>query len=126
MAGAQHCDLIVMGSHGKTGTGAALGRERGGRGLRKSVCPVMVVKTPACPANRLPIRKRPRIPASSIDVRPLGTALASAHTRTLIRTPAVEVVRLDRPGGPGNPPARGKGEIIVHCLEGRVAFTRSR
>ena len=68
-------------------------------------------------------RKRPRILASLIDVRPLGTALASAHTRTLVRTTAVEVVRLIVRAGQEIPQHKSKGEIIVHCLEGRVAFT---
>ena len=56
-------------------------------------------------------------------MRPLGTSLASAHTRTLIRTSAVEVVRLVVRAGQEIPQHASKGEIIVHCLEGRVAFT---
>ena len=43
-------------------------------------------------------------PGEVVDVRPLGPALASAQTKTLVRAEQVEV-------------------IVVQCLEGRVAFT---
>ena len=56
-------------------------------------------------------------------MRPLGAALASAHTRTLVHTAAVEVVRLIVRAGQEIPQHKAKGELIVHCLEGRVAFT---
>ncbi len=60
-----------------------------------------------------------------IDVRPLGSALASAQTRTLIRTSDVEVIRLIVPSGKEIPEHKAKGDIIVQCLEGEVAFTYS-
>jgi nucleotide-binding universal stress UspA family protein/quercetin dioxygenase-like cupin family protein len=119
---AQHCDLVVMGSHGKTGLERLLIGSAAEEVLRKAVCPVLVVKTPlrATPdAEPEPTAN----PGDPVDVRPLGNSLAAAHTRTLVRTSAVEVVRLIVRVGQEIPQHKSEGEIIVHCLEGRVAFT---
>jgi quercetin dioxygenase-like cupin family protein len=62
-------------------------------------------------------------PGEVVDVRPLGPALASAQTATLVRAERVEVIRLVVPAGKDIPEHRAKGEIVVQCLEGRVAFT---
>jgi quercetin dioxygenase-like cupin family protein len=62
-------------------------------------------------------------PGELVDVRPLGSRLALAQTQTLIRAEQVEVVRLIVPAGKEIPEHKAKGEIVVHCLEGRVAFT---
>ena len=58
-----------------------------------------------------------------VDVRPLGSALASAQTKTLVRAEQVEVIRLIVPAGKEIEEHKAKGEIVVQCLEGRVAFT---
>ena len=58
-----------------------------------------------------------------IDVRPLGSGLASAQTATLLRAEQVEVRRLVVPAGKEIPEHKAKGEIVVYCLEGRVAYT---
>jgi quercetin dioxygenase-like cupin family protein len=57
-----------------------------------------------------------------VDVRPLGSNLPTAQTRTLLRAEQVEVIRLIVPAGKEINEHRAKGEIIVHCLEGRVGF----
>src|SRR5689334_7739473 len=62
-------------------------------------------------------------PGQVLDVRPLGPALASAQTTTLIRTTSLEVIRLIVPSGKHIPEHKAKGDIVVHCLEGEVAFT---
>jgi quercetin dioxygenase-like cupin family protein len=62
-------------------------------------------------------------PGEIMDVRPLGSALASAQTKTLARTEQVEVIRLVVPAGKVIEEHKAKGEIVVQCLEGRVAFT---
>ena len=49
--------------------------------------------------------------------------LASAQTQTLVRAEQVEVIRLVVPAGKEIPEHKAKGEVIVHCLEGRVVFT---
>jgi quercetin dioxygenase-like cupin family protein len=62
-------------------------------------------------------------PGAVVDVRPLGSALASSQTKTLVRAEQVEVIRLVVPAGKVIEEHRAKGEIVVQCLEGRVAFT---
>jgi quercetin dioxygenase-like cupin family protein len=62
-------------------------------------------------------------PGDVVDVRPLGPALASAQTTTLVRAEQVEVIRLLVPAGKDIAEHKAKGEIVVQCLEGRVAFT---
>jgi quercetin dioxygenase-like cupin family protein len=62
-------------------------------------------------------------PGEVVDVRPLGSALGSAQTKTLVRSGQVEVIRLVVPAGKEIEEHKAKGEIVVHCLEGRVAFT---
>jgi quercetin dioxygenase-like cupin family protein len=62
-------------------------------------------------------------PGEVVDVRPLGSAWASAQTKTLLHAEQVEVIRLVVPAGKEIEEHKAKGEIIVQCLEGRVAFT---
>jgi quercetin dioxygenase-like cupin family protein len=62
-------------------------------------------------------------PGEVLDVRPLGSALASAQTKTLVRAEQVEVIRLVVPAGKVIEEHKAKGEIVVQCLEGKVAFT---
>jgi nucleotide-binding universal stress UspA family protein/quercetin dioxygenase-like cupin family protein len=122
LADALGANLVVMGTHGRTGLGRFLTGSVAEEVLRKSRCPVMVVKTPLRAAADAEVLAA-AIPGDRIDVRPLGAALATAHTRTLVRTSAVEVVRMIVRSGQEIPLHKAKGELIVHCLEGRVAFT---
>jgi quercetin dioxygenase-like cupin family protein len=62
-------------------------------------------------------------PGEVVDVRPLGSALVSAQTKTLLRAEQVEVIRLIVPAGKEIEEHKAKGEIVVQCLEGHVAFT---
>ncbi len=61
--------------------------------------------------------------AEIVDVHPLGTALTTAVTRTLVKTRALEVIRLVLPAGKEIPTHKAPNEITVQCLEGRVVFT---
>ena len=117
---ALRCDLIVMGTHGRTGLGRFLTGSVAEEVLRKASCPVLVVKTPL---RAVPVEETTAKPGEPMDVRPLGSALASAHTRTLLRTTAVEVVRLIVRAGQEIPRHTSQSGILVQCLEGRVAFT---
>jgi nucleotide-binding universal stress UspA family protein len=45
------CDLIVMGTHGRTGLGRLLMGSVAEQVVRKSACPVLTVKTPQHPAS---------------------------------------------------------------------------
>lgn len=62
-------------------------------------------------------------PGEVVSVRPLGAALASAMTQTMVRAEQVEVIRLMVPAGKEIAEHKAKGELVVQCLEGRVAFT---
>jgi quercetin dioxygenase-like cupin family protein len=58
-----------------------------------------------------------------IDVRP-GLPDSSGTLSTLLaRTATLEVRRLALPKGREIPPHLARGEITVHCVEGRIAFT---
>ena len=61
-------------------------------------------------------------PGELIDVGPLGSALADAKTRTLLKTDDMEVLRLVLQAGKTIAEHKAPGEITVHCLEGRVQF----
>ncbi len=117
---AQRCDLVVMGTHGKTGLGRLLTGSVAEEVLRKAVCPVLVVRTPL---RAMPDQETTANPGDIVNVRPLGSSLVSAQTRTLVRTGTVEVVRLIVRSGQQIPRHTSKGELVVHCLEGRVAVT---
>lgn len=58
-----------------------------------------------------------------IDVRPAGPAPPGALSSTLAKTATLEVRRLTLPKGREIPTHQARGEITVHCLEGRIAFT---
>ncbi len=61
-------------------------------------------------------------PMELIDITPLGAGLQSAQTTTLIKTDALEVIRLVVPAGKEIAQHDVPGEITVQCLEGRIAF----
>ena len=54
---------------------------------------------------------------------PLGPAIRGARSTTVLKSAGLEVIRLVIPAGKQIPPHRAPGEITVHCLEGRVAFS---
>jgi len=59
-----------------------------------------------------------------IDVRPAGSAPSSGGPSSLLaKTATLEVRRLDLARGREIPTHLARGEITVHCLEGRIAFT---
>jgi quercetin dioxygenase-like cupin family protein len=62
-------------------------------------------------------------PNEIISVKPLGAELAATRTQTLIKTNALEVIRLVVPAGKEIPTHLTRGEVTIQCLEGRVAFT---
>lgn len=116
------CDLIVMGTHGRTELSRLLTGSVAEEVLRKAACPVLAVKTPfreAPPANET----APAKPGDIVEVRLLGTALSSAKTKTLARTDELEIIRLVIPAGKDIPEHKAAGTLVVHCLEGRAAFT---
>lgn len=66
-------------------------------------------------------------PLDVIDVRPLGPGLGEAVTSSLLKTHALQLMRLVLAAGQGLPEHRVPGAITVHCLEGEaVVVTPSR
>jgi quercetin dioxygenase-like cupin family protein len=57
------------------------------------------------------------------DLRPARTEYNQLKAETVLRTKTAEVVRLIVPKGKEIPPHRASGELLVQCIEGRVAFT---
>lgn len=62
-------------------------------------------------------------PNEPVDVRPFGEGLSEQATRTLFKSEQLEALRLVMPAGKVIAEHSAPGEITVHCLEGRVAFT---
>ncbi len=58
-----------------------------------------------------------------IDVRAAGDSQPGASPSSLVKSETLEVRRLTLPKGRRIPTHHASGEIIVHCLEGRIAFT---
>jgi nucleotide-binding universal stress UspA family protein/mannose-6-phosphate isomerase-like protein (cupin superfamily) len=124
LAQAIHCDVIVMGTHGRTGLNRLLTGSVAEEVVRRAVCPVLTIKhapaeTAALPA---PVKLLAK-PGQIIDVRPLGPALASTPTRKLAASQGIEIARLILPAGKEVFEFRNKGTLVAHCLEGRVAVT---
>lgn len=58
-----------------------------------------------------------------LDLRSPRETYEQMKAVALIRFPNVEVVRLTVPQNKEIPPHRAPGELLVQCIEGRVAFT---
>lgn len=58
-----------------------------------------------------------------IDIRSSGPVAAGGPSRLLAKTATLEVRRLILSKGQEIPTHHAAGEITVHCLEGRIAFT---
>jgi nucleotide-binding universal stress UspA family protein/quercetin dioxygenase-like cupin family protein len=119
LAAALRCDLIVMGSHGRTGLGRLLAGSVAEAVLRNADCPVMVVRTPLGPAPEAGTEPIAGI-GDVVDVRPAGGGPDEARSRTLVRTATLEVIRRVVRAGEEVPRHVEHGDTIVHCLEGRV------
>ena len=62
-------------------------------------------------------------PLDIIDVRPLAAGLREAVTSSLLKTPALQLMRLVLPAGQGLPQHSVPGAITVQCLEGETDVT---
>jgi quercetin dioxygenase-like cupin family protein len=57
-----------------------------------------------------------------IQVRPVGSELKAAQLVTRIKTEALEIFQLIVPSGQLVPTHELQGDVVVHCLEGRVSL----
>jgi quercetin dioxygenase-like cupin family protein len=58
-----------------------------------------------------------------LNLRPSRAEYKQLKAENLVRTKCAEVVRLIVPKGKEIPPHRAPGELLIQCVEGRVAFT---
>lgn len=61
-------------------------------------------------------------PWQAIDLAPLGDALSNTPAHALMKTHALELIRLVMRRGETLPPHSVYGEMTLHCLEGDVAI----
>jgi nucleotide-binding universal stress UspA family protein/quercetin dioxygenase-like cupin family protein len=124
LAQAIQCDLIVMGTHGRTGLNRLLTGSVAEEVLRNATCPVMTIKNAPAETSVLPLPAKPLAkPGSIIDIRPLGAALTSTPPGKLIRTHDLDVTRLILPAGKDIFEYTTPGTRVVLCLEGKLAVT---
>jgi quercetin dioxygenase-like cupin family protein len=57
-----------------------------------------------------------------IQVRPVGSELKASQLVTRIKTDALEVFQMIVPSGQLVPTHQLQGDVVVHCLEGRVSL----
>ena len=62
-------------------------------------------------------------PLDVIDVRPLAADLRAEVTTSLLKTPALQLMRLVLRTGQGMPEHSVPGAITIHCLEGAATIT---
>jgi len=60
-------------------------------------------------------------PGQPIDLAPLGPALSHAASHAILKTHALELMRIVLPRGASLPPHSVYGELTLLCLEGAVA-----
>lgn len=62
-------------------------------------------------------------PGEAVAVRSQETAPQALRSRLLLKTERAEIIRMELPAGESIREHQAPGELIVHCLEGRVSFT---
>ncbi len=66
-------------------------------------------------------------PLDVVDVRPLGSALGSAVSTSLLKTDSLQLMRLVLAAGHGLPEHEVAGAVTIQCVEGEVVvWTPSR
>jgi nucleotide-binding universal stress UspA family protein/quercetin dioxygenase-like cupin family protein len=124
LAQAIHCDLIVMGTRGRTGLNRFFTSSIAEEVVRRATCPVMTIKHAPAESSAVPApAKLLAKPGQLVDVRQLGPVLASTPTRKLVVSQGIEIARLILPAGKEVFEYKSKGALVVHCLEGRLAVT---
>jgi quercetin dioxygenase-like cupin family protein len=60
-------------------------------------------------------------PGQVIDVSPLGEALRQSATHAIVKTRALELMRIVLPQGKALPPHSVYGEVTIMCIEGALS-----
>ena len=61
-------------------------------------------------------------PGRTVCLEPLTSIDETSRKTTLVKTPQVEIIQLIVPAGRDVPTHQAQGDMIVHCLEGRVSL----
>src|SRR2546421_12628963 len=61
-------------------------------------------------------------PGQPIDIAPLGATLSQAASHAILKTRALELMRIVLPRGAALPPHSVYGELTLLCIEGAVAL----
>jgi quercetin dioxygenase-like cupin family protein len=69
-----------------------------------------------------PMTQPAAMPGQTAFVQPLTAIEEKSRQIALVKTPQVKVVQLIVPAGRDVPTHQAQGELIVHCLEGRVSL----
>lgn len=122
LAKAFQCDMIVMGTHGRTGLSRLLTGSVAEEVMRQATCPVLAVKAPL--PDTTAMKSEPQTnPGEIVDARRAGPALTKTRSEKLVRTAEFEIIRLLVPAGKEIAEHKSPGTLVVECREGRVAFT---
>ena len=62
-------------------------------------------------------------PGETVDVKQLAAEPITRMKSLLVKTSNMQIVHLVIPAGETIPTHEAQGEIILHCLEGRVSFS---
>ena len=62
-------------------------------------------------------------PGETVDVRRLGAGLGTRLKALLVKTVNVEIIHAVIAAGKTIPTHEAQGEIVLHCLEGRVSLS---
>ena len=73
MADEHHCDLIVLGTHGRDGIGRVLLGGFAERILRRAGCPVLIVRSPLSHSDTAPVSTESGSPDESTRRDALGS-----------------------------------------------------
>lgn len=62
------------------------------------------------------------VPGRTLVIQPLTASEEKSRQITLVKTPQVKVIQLIVPAGQDVPTHQAQGELLVHCLDGRVSL----
>jgi nucleotide-binding universal stress UspA family protein/quercetin dioxygenase-like cupin family protein len=111
------CDLIVMGTHGRTGIRRLLAGSVAEGTLREADCPVLTVRAPLRPQPVAAPAPRPG-PGEVVDLQ--ASVNAKALSQSVCRAGGVEIMRVAVPAGAEMTDPASQDELIVQCLKGKV------
>jgi nucleotide-binding universal stress UspA family protein/quercetin dioxygenase-like cupin family protein len=116
------CDLIVMGTHGRTGIKRLLAGSVAEGTLRGAACPVLTVRLPLA----APDVTAPPGPAQAGEVVNVDSAAnATVHAQPLFQVDGAEILSRYVSSGDELPDPGIDRQLLVHCLSGHVTCSMS-